>query len=148
MISESPERDWLTGKSEHEGYPIFFRRPDVAVSEYLVLSQMYPVLVVGTLQLTKLQDNGLPEAAYNHSLADLDFAITDAVRSSGAGIVALVETFAAKRTFYLYVTPTFDIPYFTDSLSVSFPETIIAWEHQPDPTWKLLSGYAMEFGFA
>jgi len=148
MNTEASTRRWLTGESVNQGYPILFRRPNIAVSEYASLAKLYPVLIIGTLQLAKFKDNGLPEAAYNESLAGLDSAITNPFRTGADGIVGLVETFAAKRTFYLYVTTTFDVDHFTKSLSSSFPGEDLTWERKDDPTWKLLNGYASDFRFA
>ena len=118
------------------------------VSEYGSLAEYYPVLIVGTLQLADIKDNGLPESRYNESLAALDFAISDHFGSGKDGIVGLVETFAAKRTFYLYVTGDFDLGSFADSLSTGFPDSLLTWEQEHDPNWKLLRGYASEFQFA
>ena len=148
LDTDVSERSWLIGDSVSQGYPIHLRRPNIMVSEYGSLAEHYPVLIIGTLQLADVKDNGLPESGYNESLAALDFAITDHFRSSKNGVVGLVETFAAKRTFYLYVTGDFDLGSFTDLLSTAFPDSLVTWEQERDLNWRLLRGYASEFQFA
>lgn len=91
-------RTWLTANAEHEGFPIYFRRPDVRVAEFETLREKYPALLAVKHQLAQVKNNGLPEAAYNESLAPLDAALTTPFREEETGLVALVETFAGKRT--------------------------------------------------
>ena len=96
-------RDWLSGQSTYEGFPIYFRRPDIRVAEYSSLCADFPLRLTVTHFLAQVKDNGLPEADYNESLADFDHALIGLLRDSGAAIVTLVETFAGKRTYYLYL---------------------------------------------
>src|SRR5262245_49039056 len=55
-------------------------------------------------ELAHVRSNGLPESNYNGSLADLDAGIITSLESLGAGVTAIIETFAGKRTYYAYVT--------------------------------------------
>jgi hypothetical protein len=116
--------------------------------EYSTLAKRYPVLIIGTLQLAEIKANGLPEATYNKSLSSLDDAINLPFRSGENGLVGLVETFAAKRTYYVYVAPFFNVDGFISLLEAKFSRTSRNWERRDDPAWELLNGYASDFGFA
>lgn len=141
-------RTWLNARSEHEGFPIYFRRPDVRVAEFDALLPKYPALLVVTHRLAQVKDNGLPEAAYNDSLASLDSALIDPFRDETQGLVALVETFAGKRTYYVYLTPSFDADTFMESIATRFTGETLSWKRHEDPEWALFNGYAEDFGFA
>ena len=141
-------RTWLTANAEHEGFPIYFRRPDVRVAEFETLRGKYPALLAVKHQLSQVKNNGLPEAAYNESLAPLDAALTIPFRNEETGLAALVETFAGKRTYYVYLIAAFDVESFMAGVSASFPQENISWKRHDDPTWRLFNGYANDFGFA
>ena len=147
MITQK-QRTWLTANTEHDGFPIYFRRPDVKVAEFELLRPKYPVLLAVKHQLSQVKDNGLPEADYNDTLAPLDAALTDSFRDEADGLVALVETFAGKRTYYVYLTSTFDTDHFMSGIEARFPQESLAWKRHDDPTWRLFNGYATDFSFA
>lgn len=62
--------------------------------------------------------------------------------------MALVETFAGKRTYYIYLEAEFDVPSLMTDVEASFPQEDISWKIHNDPTWRLFNGYAGDFGFA
>ncbi|MGB3746579.1 MAG: DUF695 domain-containing protein [Rhodanobacter sp.] len=148
MAVEQKPRAWLTATAEHEGYPIYFRRPDMRVTEASMLRASYPRLLVVTHQLTRVTGNGLPEAEYNASLTSLDSALVGPFRDETSGLVAIIETFAGKRTYYVYLCPRFNEQQFMDGVIARFPSEKLSWKLHDDPSWKLFNGYAADFGFA
>ncbi|GHT87059.1 hypothetical protein AGMMS49960_02410 [Betaproteobacteria bacterium] len=147
-MTEKKARTWLNASTKHEGFPIYFRRPDIRVSEFEGLRPQYPVLLAIKHQLSHVKDNGLPVAAYNKLLAPLDAALVEPFRDESDGLVALVETFAGKRTYYIYLAPTFDAQQFMSSIASKFQQESISWKLHDDPTWRLFNGYAADFQFA
>lgn len=147
-MTEKKARTWLTASAEHEGFPIYFRRPDIRLSEFENLRPRYPALLAIKHQLSHVKDNGLPEADYNDSLAPLDAALLEPFRDESSGLIALVETFAGKRTYYVYLTPTFNARQLMSDVESTFPQESISWKLHDDPNWRLFNGYAADFGFA
>jgi hypothetical protein len=148
LIAEEESRAWLSASSEHEGFPIYFRRPDVRVAEVAALRPRYPSLLVITQRLSHVRPNGLPQPDYNDSLATLDTAVLTPFRSEKNGLVALVETFAGKRTYYVYLASGFDAQSFMSRVAELFPSESLSWKRHEDPAWKVFHGYASDFGFA
>src|SRR5205807_1328903 len=92
---------WLGKTVEHEGHPLALRvRPKVDTADN---RSAFTRLLLVTHQLAQVRSNGLPESDYNQSLAGLDQDMFRFLEGKGDGIVALVETFAGKRTYYAYV---------------------------------------------
>jgi hypothetical protein len=141
-------RNWLNARSTHADLPIYFRRPAVLVAEFDVLRPKYPHLLSITHRLSQVTGSGLPDAAYNDSLASLDAALTGPFRDEEDGLVALVETFAGKRTYYIYLAPSFDADVFMSGVAARFPAQELSWNFRDDPTWLLFNGYAKDFQFA
>ncbi|WP_342315550.1 DUF695 domain-containing protein [Lysobacter sp. FW306-1B-D06B] len=131
----------------HEGYPIYFRRPDIRVCEFESLRPQFPVLLVITHHLSVVKSNGLPESDYNRSLEDLDSALLEPFSGEVHGLVAVVETFAGKRTYYVYVNASFDLDQFERAITSRNADARLTWERDDDPTWRLLRGYATDFRF-
>lgn len=59
-------------------------------------------------------------------------------RDEIGGLAALIETYAGKRTYYIYVTPGFDAYVFRSSISSKLPNENIKWQKRDDPEWQLL----------
>ena len=148
VMTTQKQRTWLIANTEHEGFPIYFRRPDIRVAEFESLRPKYPALLAVKHQLAQMKDNGLPEADYNETLAPLDAALIEPFRDEADGLVALVETFAGKRTYYVYLTSAFDTDRFMSGIEARFPQENMAWKRHDDPAWRLFNGYATDFGFA
>ncbi|MGY0800143.1 DUF695 domain-containing protein [Lysobacter sp. A286] len=147
-MTDIKPRAWLTANSEHEGFPIYFRRPDLRVADFEALRPKYPAILVVTHQLAQVKSNGLPEAGYNDSLAPLDSALVTPFQDEADGLIALVETFAGKRTYYVYLVPSFEVDVFMSSILTRFPQESLSWKRHEDPNWRLLNGYAADFQFA
>jgi len=140
-------RDWLSSQSTYEGFPIYFRRPDIRFAEYSSLCADFPLRLTVTHFLAQVKDNGLPEADYNASLADFDHALIGLLRDSGAAIVTLVETFAGKRTYYLYLRQGVEPEAALRHVLDNFPRERVEWSTKQDPEWRLMNGYVQDFGF-
>lgn len=146
-MSASRPRTWLTARSEHAGLPIYFRRPAVPVAEFAALRPRYPVLLVVEHRLAQVKPGGLPADGYNDTLAALDAALVQPFGDEQQGLVALVETFAGKRTYYIYLDAAFDSRAFMAAVGTRFPGEDMTWKRRDDPLWKLLHGYARDFHF-
>ncbi|MFE0501280.1 DUF695 domain-containing protein [Lysobacter soli] len=140
-------RPWLLSNTTYEGYPIYFRRPDIRVSEFESLRPRFPVLLTVTHHLGAVKSNGLPESEYNLSQIDLDSALLEPFEDELHGLVAVVETFAGKRTYYFYVSASFDLDEFERAITSCHADVLMTWERDDDPTWRLFRGYARDFQF-
>ena len=140
-------RTWLNANTMYEDFPIYFRRPDVRVAEFDALQPAYPRLLVVTHMLAQVKSNGLPESDYNDSLLPLDQMLTVPFREPSNGLIAVIETFAGKRTYYIYLTPSFDADAFVDAVRRGFPHETLEHEVEDDPDWRLFRGYAKDFQF-
>ena len=141
-------RPWTTANTIYEGFPIYFRRPDVRVAEFDALQPKYGRLLAVTHLLAHVKANGLPESDYNDSLISLDTALTSPFRDEANGLIALVETFAGKRTYYVYLSPSFGAAPYIREVKDRFPEEDLSYEVDDDPDWRLFRGYARDFHFA
>lgn len=141
------KRTWLTANTEHEGFPIYFRRPDVRIAEFEALRPKYPRLLVVTHMLAHVKENGLPEHDYNESLESLDASLTAVFKDESLGLIALIETFAGKRTYYTYLAPLFEVEGYIREIKIRFPREGLTYEVGNDPTWGLFNGYAADFHF-
>ncbi|PUA27397.1 MAG: hypothetical protein B0W54_12500 [Cellvibrio sp. 79] len=147
MITSNAERTWHTAEAEYDSLPILFRKPYIKVSEFSYLSKDYPVLLILKHHLQVVKSDGLPEGGYNQSLEEFDLSITAPFKIDTNGIVGLIETYAGKRTYYIYITEFFKVSEFVETLRNRFPGENCTVEVEPDSTWRLLNGYARDFGF-
>ncbi len=97
--------------------------------------------------LAHVKENGLPEHDYNESIESLDVSLTAAFEDESLGLIALIETFAGKRTYYTYVAPSFVVEDYIREVKIRFPEENLTFEVDNDPTWRLFKGYAADFHF-
>jgi hypothetical protein len=144
----TPKRTWLTANTEYEGFPIYFRRPDIKVAEVAGLRQTYPRLLIVTHVLKQVKENGLPESDYNRSLESLDMCLTSPFDDEVKGLIALVETYGGKRTYYAYVALSFDANAFVREAKNHSPQEDITYKVDEDPAWRLFRGYAADFHFS
>lgn len=101
MEPEPPSLPWSSALVQHEGFPLALRvRP--AIDQPSIASR-FPHLAVLAHALAQVRPDGLPEAAYNESLADFDAAVHVALEASGGGLVMIVETFGGTRSYYACV---------------------------------------------
>lgn len=142
------KREWLTANTMYDGFPIYFRRPNIAVSEFDGLKEKYPVLVTISQNLKEVKENGLPYGSYNETLEKFDESIIQPFENNELGIIGLIETFAGKRTYFVYTSKSFNPLEFKEEIQRRFPKEIIKWTKGEDPEWSLLNGYAADFSFA
>lgn len=147
-VMTTPKRGWLNANTMYEGFPLYMRRPDVKVAEFARLRPLYPRLLVLTHKLKHVRDNGLPEGDYNDSLITLSSCVTAPFDDETRGLIAVIETFAGKRTYYIYLAPSFDANAFVQDVKGRCPGEEFAGKVHEDPTWKFFHGYAREFQFA
>jgi hypothetical protein len=147
MTIPNAKRTWLTGEAEYDGLPILFRKPNIKVSEFANLSRDYPVLLIFKHNLKSVKANGLPEGEYNQTLEEFDSSITNPFNIDTNGIVGLIETFSGVRTYYIYITEFFKVEEYVKNLSNQFPGEDCSIEVEPDRNWRVLNGYAKDFGF-
>ena len=93
-------------------------------------------LLLVTQELAEVRPNGLPESSYNQSLAGYDKDVFHFVESEGDGIVALVETFAGKRTYYAYVDVDATFKARFEELKAKYPQHIISISHRLEAEWE------------
>ncbi|MCS0583193.1 DUF695 domain-containing protein [Massilia pinisoli] len=141
-------RLWLTANAEYEGFPIYFRRPDVKVAEFATLQSRYPRLLTVTHVLKHVKENGLPRSDYNASLESFDESLTSPFCDEVNGVIALIETFAGKRTYYIYIDPLFDADAFVRQAQDRFPGECLSYSVDEDRAWRLFRGYAADFNFS
>lgn len=140
-------RPWLVGHIEHEGFPLYFRRPDVKIAEFETLRPKYPRLLVVTHALAEVMENGIPDPDYNRSLEPLGMTLTEAFEDESEGLIALIETFAGKRTYYTYLAPSFVVEDYISIVTMGYPQEDLTYEVDNDPNWRLIKGYAADFDF-
>jgi hypothetical protein len=134
------DRPWKTGSFEHEGFPLLLRVPDGL--NYDELKEIYPQFISVTHYLSKVKNNGLPEADYNESLYDFDEQLVGALENTGAGITVLVETFGGERTYYMYSKSDFSSELLEKELNKTFPEHQIEINSKTDKEWFFIKQYA------
>ena len=140
-------RTWLTANTEYEGFPIHFRRPHIEVSEFATLQPRYPRLLIVTHVLKHVKENGLPRSDYNASLESFDMTLAAPFADETNGVIALIETFAGKRTYYFYLAPLFDADAFIRHAQDRFPDERFSYSVDDDRAWRLFRGYAADFDF-
>lgn len=64
------EQKWLTTKIEHEGFPLYPRKPDY--QDIFAYRDNLPNVLRVTQELKEVKSNGLPESDYNMSLLAFD----------------------------------------------------------------------------
>jgi hypothetical protein len=86
------EQKWLTTKIEHEGFPLYLRKPDY--QDIFSFKENFPNVLRVTQKLKEVKSNGLPESDYNMSLIDFDGQMCKLFDEKGEGLIFLIETFA------------------------------------------------------
>ena len=135
--------NWKTKNVMHEGYPLFLRYP--AKLDYTSKCTTFPQLAVVTHHFSKVTGNGLPDADYNDALFAFDTDLRDAFENTGAGHTVLVESFAGKRNYYIYVSPDVAMTGILSGIATRYPEHKITWLVRSDPTWGFIQEYAKEY---
>jgi hypothetical protein len=131
--------EWLVAIVRHEGFPLALRVRAHADSPRH--RKRWPRLAEITHTLAKVRRNGLPQTAYNEGLAEFDHAVIVALERDGRGIVALIETFAGRRTYYAYVAKTARASTVVAPLRKSYPQHHLKAGARSDPAWGLYAEY-------
>jgi hypothetical protein len=100
------EQKWLTTKIEHEGFPLYLRRPDY--HDIFVYRNNFPNVLRVTQKLKEVNSNGLPESDYNMSLIDFDGQMCDLFKGTNDGLIFLIETFGGERSYYYFISDSVD----------------------------------------
>ena len=137
------ESVWFTGESVHEGFPLMLRFP--AKPDFDSLQDRYPRLLTIEHHLAQVTSDGLPESPYNMSLLEFDQHVLDML--GDLGFPVLVETFAGKRTYYIYITADLDALRAIDQLRTRYPEHKIEAEVQNGSGWRVIRLYSKDYAF-
>ena len=135
---------WYSGQVTHEGFPLYLRFPEKPNFEEL--SKLYPKLLWIEHSLDKVQEDGSPEKDYNSSLIDFDGEVIDLFNEDKTGITVLVETFAGKRTYYIYTSEE-STRSKTNQLKQKYPEHTLEFGSQSDQNWEFIKNYSTDFNF-
>ena len=139
----SDDNEWLGATVQYEGYPMALRvRPRATTTDHRARLQYLAAL---TQQLAHVRKDGLPEAAYNRSLFDLDLSVVAALEEDASGLTVIVETFAGKRRYYAYVTDPARAEAALGKVRRDHPGHELSLSGRPDPTWELYSEYERLF---
>jgi hypothetical protein len=133
---------WLTTRKDYEGFPLLLRRPTNLDINALRLN--YPRLIVVTHEFAKQQSNGLPEAAYNDSLANMDLRLACSFDVDQMGVPVLIETFGGTRHYYFYAATDAEVNATITPIRKTYPHEQLTWSIHPDPEWGFIERYARE----
>ena len=138
--AEPEECEWATLTREYEGFPLYLRFP--LRLDYNALQHTFPVRLVLTHTFSFRRFDGLPEARYNETLEEFDFALVTYFEASGLGQVVLVETFGGERNYYYYVAPSVDPEAISADIRSRYPGQKIELQSQADPSWRFIRRYS------
>jgi hypothetical protein len=139
MPDPSPSSPWLVATVQHEGAPLALRVR--AGADTPAHRARYPRLAIIVHTMTKVGSNGLPESAYNETLADFDADVFDTVEKDGRAIVVIVETFQGERSYYAYASVAGVSKAATAELAERHPDQQLQAFGSSDPDWALFNDY-------
>jgi hypothetical protein len=138
-LEDNHNDPWLTNIVEHEGFPLALRvRPAIDTPEN---RSAYRRLLLVTHELAQVRANGLPESDYNQSLAGFDRDMFQFLECQGDGMVAFVETFAGKRTYYAYVDTGATFKARFAELKAKYPQHALSVGFREEPNWETYNLY-------
>jgi hypothetical protein len=91
--------------------------------------------------LVLVRGDGLPVPDYNDTLEDFDSDVIDALERDEDGVVVLIETFAAKRTYYSYGNGRRPVADALEELRAKYPQHQMHAFERADEDWELLARY-------
>ena len=142
MTTGSQQNDfdpWLTNIVEHEGFPLALRvRLNVDTADN---RSAFSRLLLVTHELAQVRSNGLPESTYNQTLSGFDHDMFQLLESEGNGIVAMVETFAGKRTYYAYVDVGATFKARLAEMKAEYPQHVLNVRYREEPNWETYDLY-------
>jgi hypothetical protein len=130
---------WLTTKIEHEGFPLYLRKPDY--SNIFIYINKFPRLLCVTQKLKKVTSNGLPESDYNMSLIDFDEQMTNLFDNENDGLIFLIETFGGDRSYYYFISESVDYEGRIKDLNNNYRDIELEVRSQTDKDWGFLKEY-------
>lgn len=141
--SIASELHWTVTQHTYEGLPLFTRYP--ANLDYDKSKAELPIRMTASLTLSRVTENGLPEATYNTSLEPLDNFIVEYFQNRREGQCVLVETFNGQRHFYIYIAERANVDEFRNALVAKFPGAEVKVSVFRDPGWSFIKKYAAEY---
>jgi hypothetical protein len=139
--SHIAKSSWKTAKLVHEGFPLFLRYlEDLNIDD---LRARFQTLAVITHHLSQVTSNGLPDADYNDGLHQFDLDVQGVFESTG--VTCLIETFAGKRIYYVYVEEGTDVEKALEKVVRSYPKEKLSTTIRPDPGWSFVSNYRKQY---
>ena len=138
-----PEGAWHCRSLEYEGFPLYLRWPWQLDVEGL--SRRFPKLLVLTHTFNFRRFDGAPEPVYNNALADFDLAVSRSFSADTRGQIVLIETFAGKRNYYVYVEPALDGTAFCLKLRAQYPGHHLSETTRDDSSWSFYRKYHAEY---
>lgn len=134
---------WKSKQLSHEGIPLLLRYLEGIDTESC--KALLPELAVITHEFSKVSPNGLPEPDYNDSLLQFDSDIRAVFENREVGQAVLIETFAGKRRYYIYVSPKINLDDLLSPVSARHPHENLTWSLRLDPEWEFIKQYAKDF---
>ena len=133
------EQKWLTTKIEHEGFPLYLRKPDY--QDIFSYQDNLPNVLRVTHELKEVKNNGLPESDYNMSLIDFDGQMCKLFDEKDEGLIFLIETFAGKRHYYYFISDTADYKKRIQKVKRDNPDIEVEIDSYADKDWGFLKEY-------
>ena len=134
---------WEATQLTYEGFPLYLRRP--VGLDFDALRSTLTVHLTLTHELNFRRLDGAPESAYNRGLEDFDASVTGYFSDTGQGQIVLVETYAGKRHYYFYVSPSVKVDSVLVDLRRRFPGYRLEVEARSDPGWDFIRRYTADF---
>ena len=145
IISEGANDNWISATVRYEGAPLALRvHKDIDTPQN---ERRFPQVVAIRLQLAKVRSDGMPEADYNDTLADLDSDLVELFETGSFGVTVLIETLGGRRTFYSYTQVNAPVQALVANLQKKYPGHAISVQTKSDPHWGLLASYRKQFAW-
>ena len=130
---------WLTSRRlEHEGFPLYLRRPQY--EDIWSYQEKFPGLLTVTHKFDQVKSNGLPESDYNKSLNDLDSKMVHMFDVKD-GLIFLIETFGGERNYYYFIAETTDYTSKVDAIRETETHADLEIDVRLDREWNFLRKY-------
>jgi hypothetical protein len=134
---------WSSAMVEHEGFPLALRvRPTI---DQPSIAAEFPHLAILSHALAKVRSDGLPEADYNESLAELDASVHDSLQTCGGGLVMIVETFGGTRNYYACVRGEDVLGTWLTTVLAGHVGHELTGRFVADRAWKVYRSYRRDF---
>jgi hypothetical protein len=143
MSNERDDAEWLTTMTRYEQFPLALRvRPRAPTATNRA---RFTWLASIEHRLSHVRDDGMPEQQYNACLEEFDLALQAAIQGHADGIVAIIETFGGKRTYYAYVHDDVAIHARITEFLEHHPQHQVSVTARADPRWKFYERYRADF---